>query len=79
MYIVKLQSPDTIKGMWNGQVYIELLGLERVHIGLRDANRIKAGVSPRVILSEILKVPQSAIVGIKTDRKAKTVVDPFSK
>jgi hypothetical protein len=76
---VKLQPVSSIKGMWNGQVMISMMGLERVHIGLKDAGRIQSGVSPLVILSEILKVPQSAITGVKADRKAKTAVSPFSK
>jgi len=76
---MKLQPVETIKGMWNGRVYVLMIGCERVHIGLEDANRIKSGVSPLVVLSEILKVPQSAITGVKADRKAKAPAGPFSK
>ena len=74
---MKLQSVDTIKGLWNGKVMVNYLGFERVHIGLSGADRIRSGVSPLVVLSEILKVPQSDILGVKADRKAKAVLSPF--
>jgi hypothetical protein len=69
---MKLQSVESIKGIWHGQVYLqgqEGQVVRNIHIGFCGATRIKSGESAAVVLAEFLEVEPSAIIGVKSKKR----------
>ena len=83
----KLKSVETITGMWNGYVHIKIQFLGetaiRVHVGLKDSDRIQSGESADKVISELIEkhtgYKDFKITGVKSDRKMKAASSPFSK
>ena len=83
----KLASVESIKMMWNGHVFFKVQYIgeiqTRLHVVLKDSDRIKSGIPAEKVISEIiaehLGYKVASIVGVKSDRKMKEVSDPFSK
>ena len=83
----KLAPVESIKMMWNGHVFFKVQYLgeiqTRLHVGLKDSDRIKSGIPAEKVISEIiaehLGYKVDSIVGVKSDRKMKEVSDPFSR
>jgi hypothetical protein len=66
---MKLQSVESIKGIWHGQVYLQGQVVRHIHIGFCGATRIKSGESAAVVLAEFLEVEPSAIIGVKSKKR----------
>ena len=83
----KLTPVESIEGMWNGYVWFNVQHFgeiqTRIHVGLKDSNRIKKWESAEKVVSEIIAEHQgykvTSIAGVKSDRKMKEVLDPFSR
>ena len=73
--------------MWNGSVHfkVQLLGetSARVHVGLKDSDRIKSGEPAEKVISELIEkytgYKNFKITVVKPDRQMKSVSSPFSK